>query len=78
MDNRVARCLNAAIAHGEKIVAQIMASAARGDNVEETLEKIPPPANANPFITLRWRRVIIRGFEEIEMRRQLGLKLPGE
>ena len=70
--------LDAAIANSTKMVAQIMERVERGDAVEEVLQKLPPPANAPPFITDRWRRVVIRGFEEIDLRRQLGLKMPGE
>jgi glyoxylase-like metal-dependent hydrolase (beta-lactamase superfamily II) len=69
--------LDAAIGYGEKFVARIKESADNGDNVEEALQKMPPPANASAFTTARWRRVIIRGFEEIELRRQLRMKLPG-
>lgn len=65
--------LDAAIANGEKLVAEIKESAARGETIEEALQKIPPPA---PQLATAWRRAVIRGFEEIDLRRQLGLKLP--
>lgn len=34
--------LDAAIANGERLVAQIKESVARGEYVEEALQKIPP------------------------------------
>jgi len=68
--------LDAAIANVEKMVALVRESADRGDMVEETLQKIPPPPNTSPVNTDRWRRVVIRTFEEIELRRQLGMNLP--
>ncbi|HEX9464463.1 MAG TPA: hypothetical protein VGB82_17830, partial [Alphaproteobacteria bacterium] len=70
--------LDAAIANGEKMIAQIHERWARGDDVEEVLQKMPPPANASPFIADRWRRVVISAFEEMDQRWQLGMKLPSQ
>jgi glyoxylase-like metal-dependent hydrolase (beta-lactamase superfamily II) len=69
--------LDAAIANGERMVAQIREKWARGGDVEEVLQKMPPPGNASPFIADRWRRVIISAFEELDQRWQLGMELPG-
>jgi glyoxylase-like metal-dependent hydrolase (beta-lactamase superfamily II) len=65
--------LDAAIANGQRLVAQIKESAARAEYVEDALQKIPPPA---PQLATAWRRAVIRGFEELDLRRQFGMKLP--
>jgi glyoxylase-like metal-dependent hydrolase (beta-lactamase superfamily II) len=65
--------LDAAIATGEKFVAQIQQSAERGEYVEEAMKSIPAPS---PQLAAAWQRAVVRGFEELDLRRQLGLKLP--
>ena len=65
--------LEAAIANGDKLVNQIKESYARGEYVEEALQKIPAPAAP---LTTAWQRAVIRGFEELEHRKQAGVRLP--
>lgn len=69
---------DAAIANSETMIAEIHERWARGDEVEDVLQKMPPPPNATPFVADRWRRVIISSFEEMEQRWQLGMKLPDQ
>ena len=69
--------IDAAIAGGNKFIAQISERIARGDTVVELLQKMPVvPADAPPFIADRWRMSIIRASEEIDLRRQFGMKPP--
>lgn len=62
--------LQAAIADNNKIVAQIRESYTRGEAVDDALKKILPPPNMG---AASWQRAVIRGFEELELRKQLGL-----
>lgn len=61
--------LDAAIATGEKLNAQILDSHLRGETVLEALKRIPSPS---PQFETFWNLAIIRGFEELELRKQLG------
>jgi glyoxylase-like metal-dependent hydrolase (beta-lactamase superfamily II) len=65
--------LDAAIAFGDKFVAQLKEIWGRGEYVEDALRQMPPPS---PAIATAWQRAVIRGFEEIDQRRQRGLRLP--
>ncbi len=62
--------LDAAIMDDNKLVAQIRESYARGEPVDETLKKVVTPPNMG---TAPWQRAVIRGYEEMELRHQLGL-----
>ncbi len=62
--------LEAAIADDNKIVAQIRESYGRGEGVDDTLKRIVTPPNMG---AASWQRAIIRGYEELELRKQLGL-----
>jgi cyclase len=70
--------LNAAIASGERIIAQVKGAADRGETIAAVLRRMPPPANTPLFYSEAWTSVVVRAFEEIELRRQLGIALPGE
>ncbi len=68
--------LDAAIASSTQFVDQIKTRYAGGEEIETILTNMPPPPDTNTFFQAWWRRTVIRGFEELELRRQLGLSLP--
>jgi glyoxylase-like metal-dependent hydrolase (beta-lactamase superfamily II) len=65
--------LDAAIANSTNFVGQIKTAYAYGEEIETILNGIQPPPDTSPFLQAWWRRTVIRGFEELELRRQLGL-----
>jgi hypothetical protein len=67
--------LNKAISIGEGMVKTITAAADRGEMMRALLEHMPPPANAPEFILDEWTGMLVRGFEEIELRRQLDMPM---
>jgi cyclase len=82
--------LDTTIANAEALVARVKASHASGDYLERTLEVVTPPARAGasvqggvsqhvPYMRTPadagWRRAVTRAYEEIELRKQLGLPL---
>lgn len=79
--------LDDAITEGEKVIAQIRNAYDRGETVTELLQRMPLPETTQSgtdlptptqtFFADVWRTVIINGYEEIQLSRQLGLRLPG-
>jgi cyclase len=82
--------LDASIAAAESLIARVKESRANGDYVERTLELVKAPPRAGvpiqgeiskyvPYMRspaeAGWRRSIIRTYEEIELRQQLGLPI---
>jgi glyoxylase-like metal-dependent hydrolase (beta-lactamase superfamily II) len=57
--------LDEAITDGEQIIAQIEDAAAHGDTVSTTLQKMPAPANAPPFVADVWRSIVTNVFDNI-------------
>lgn len=72
----------------EELIAKVKASYDEGDYIDRTLEKMEPasrPAPSGyaayvPYLTLSfkdaWKRDIIRAYEELELRHQLGMPMP--
>ncbi len=69
--------VDAAIAAGEQVIAKVKEAADRGQSIGVVLQKMPPPDNAPFFVSDGWRSIVVRTFEEIELRRQFGMPLPG-
>jgi glyoxylase-like metal-dependent hydrolase (beta-lactamase superfamily II) len=69
-----------AIALGEQTIARIKEANDRGTSIGPLLQKLPPPPadKAPQFVIDNWVSVVVRTFEEIELRRMWGLPLPGE
>lgn len=80
--------LEASIRNAENLIARVEESYAAGDYVERTLELVKAPARAAsandvskyvPYMSAPaeagWQRAVIRTYEELELRKQLGLPL---
>ncbi len=82
--------LDTSIANAEELIKRVKASHANGDYIERTLELVTAPPRAGtpvqgdiskyvPYMRTpaeaSWRRAVTRAYEEIELRRQLGLPL---
>ena len=80
--------LDRSIANAEEQAARVRESHANGDYIERTLELVTPPQRAGvpiqgsisqyvPYMRTPaeagWRRAVTRAYEELELRRQLGL-----
>lgn len=70
--------LDTAIAYNDQFIGQIKAAVDTGKTVVGVLDRMPMPENMGPFHVEAWKTAVIRAYEEIELRRQLGIPLPGE
>lgn len=70
--------LDNAIALGEQTIRKVKEANARGVSIGPLLQKMPPPEKAPQFVIDGWVSVIVRTFEEIELRRMWGIPLPTE
>ena len=68
--------LDRARSKGEKIVGQLEQAVNDGTTVTALLDRMALPGNPPAFVADVWRNTIINGYEEIQVRRQLGLPIP--
>ncbi len=68
--------LQRAIALGEQTIAKVAEANERGVTIGALLQSMPPPEKAPAFVVDGWTSVVVRAFEEIELRRMWGLPLP--